>query len=231
MKIYRCRNQDELDKAVKEADKFDEIRLVGDGNFTAYDSANVTAYDSAKVTAYDSANVTAYDSANVTAHDSANVTAYDSAKVTAGKYVSVHKQSALAEIHGGVVIETPAIVNMDTWCDVYGVNIEDKKVVLYKAVGEDYRSPHGTDYTPGTTPEAMDWDGGKEECGGGLHFSPHPAMAMAFNISAKRFVACPVSIEDIVIHPNATMPQKVKARRCCGPVWECDIDGNRIGDK
>jgi hypothetical protein len=98
-------------------------------------------------------------------------------------------------------------------------------VTLFKAVGDNFISPKGGNYTPGTIPSAPDWDGGKIECGGGLHFSPAPRMARVFNDSAKRYVACPVALADIVVHPDGDYPEKVKSRGCCAPVWECDIDG------
>ena len=101
-------------------------------------------------------------------------------------------------------------------------------VVLYKGVGTDYKSIRGGDYTPGTKPEAYDWDGGKQECGRGLHFSPSPMHTLEFNSCVKKFIACPVKAKDIVIHPDGQFPQKVKAKCCCAPVWEVDIDGNRI---
>lgn len=52
-------------------------------------------------------------------------------------------------------------------------------------------------------------------------------MAFAF-IDAKRFVACPVLVSEIVVHKDATYPGKIKAPRCCAPIWEVNIDGERI---
>ena len=51
---------------------------------------------------------------------------------------------------------------------------------------------------------------------------------LEFNSCVKKFIACPVKAKDIVIHPDGQFPQKVKAKCCCAPVWEVDIDGNRI---
>jgi hypothetical protein len=105
--------------------------------------------------------------------------------------------------------------------------------VLYKVVDLSYRSPHGFDYTPGTTPEAPDWDGGQQECGHGLHFSPSPFHAERFAASDwwprdLRYVACPVRLADIVVHPNGAYPDKVKAPRCAGPVYEVDLKGDPV---
>ena len=40
-----------------------------------------------------------------------------------------------------------------------------------------------------------------------------------------RFVACPVRLADIVVHPNGIYPDKVKASGVCAPVYEVDQDG------
>jgi hypothetical protein len=100
--------------------------------------------------------------------------------------------------------------------------------ILFKAVGEGFISQHGCDYSPGTSPSAPDWDGGKEECGGGLHFSPHPVMAEEFHDDPDHFVACPVLLSEIVVHPDGTYPAKCKAPRVAAPCWEVDRDGQKI---
>src|SRR3990167_1371056 len=136
----------------------------------------------------------------------------DTAKITGGHQVKVPRQS------------------VEDWCDYYGVTITKGVVVLYKAVRSDFSASRGgVSYQPGTTPAAPDWDGGKEECGGGLHFSPSPGMALEFFGEAKRFVACPIKLSEIVVHWNGDYPQKVKAAGCCGPVYEVTRHGDRIG--
>jgi len=46
---------------------------------------------------------------------------------------------------------------------------------------------------------------------------------------ATRFLACPVALSDMR-SPTATdcYPQKIKARRVCGPIIEVDINGDAI---
>jgi len=217
------------------------VRAYGSASVEAYDSASVRAYDSASVRAYGSASVWAYGSASVEAYDSASVRAYGSAsvwasgsaRVRASKYVPVRVQKRWdrgVTVTGGVLIEIPVPATAEEWCDFYGVRVEDGVATLFKAVRDDYRSLYGGDYTPGSTPVAQDWDGGVRECGGGLHLSPYPWMAREFDSEATRFVACPVALVDIAVHEDASMPQKVKARGCCGPVYECDRDGARLVD-
>ena len=208
------------------------VTASGSASVRAYDSASVRAYGSASVRAFGSASVRAYDSATVTAYDSATVTASGSASVTASKYVPVQILSSRVKVGGGVQIRKPSPKTATAWCAEYGIKPVRGVVTLFKAVGVDFRSPKGCDYSPGTTPVAADWDGGKEECGGGLHFSPFPWMALRFNSDAKKFVACPVRVKDIANpHKNAAYPEKCKAKGCCAPTWECDIDGKPITAK
>ena len=203
--------QAELDKALKRSNVIPVCR--GNGYFSVGDSATVEAGDSA----------------TVRAGDSATVEAWDSATVRAGKYVAVTKQRGNPAISGGVVIEVPKITTAEEWCDFYGVEVKDGVATLYKALDGEFESGYGFSYTPGTIPDAPDWDGGARECGGGLHFSPRPFLALQFASRAERFVACPVRLSDIAVHPDPMYPNKVKAKGCCGPVWECDIDGNPVG--
>jgi len=207
-----------------------QVRAYGSAQVRASGSAQVRAYGSAQVRASDSAQVTAYGSAQVTASDSAQVTAYGSAQVTAsweGVAITVHGDGPRVE--GGTVIRCDAPHDVREWCRRYGVTVTNGVVVLFKAVNDRFTTQYGVDYSPGSCPVSPDWDGGVQECGGGLHFSPVPWMALKFFCEATRFVACPIRIDDIrVPRPKDTYPEKVKAGACCGAVWECDRDGNRI---
>ena len=176
---------------------------------------------------------TASDSAQVRASGSAQVRASGSAQVRASRFVAVtiHGEAVRAE-GGGVHVRIPRIETVADWCDFYGLTVHDGAVTLYKAVHDDYRSAHGVSYAPGSQPSAPDWDGGEAECGGGLHFSPRPFMALSFNAEASHFIACPVAIADIrAPRPGDHYPAKVKASRVCAPVYEVDLDGNRIADR
>ena len=59
--------------------------------------------------------------------------------------------------------------------------------------------------------------------------SPRPFMALTFAPDAKKFVGCPIAIADIRTPGEGDhSPEKVKAAKCAGPVFEVDIDGERI---
>jgi hypothetical protein len=151
------------------------------------------------------------------------------------------QHSPAAKIKGGRILEMPRPETGAEWCEFYGVEIRkggglNRKLagqdvaILFKAVGKDFVSQHGCDYSPGTSPSAPDWDGGKEECGGGLHFSPHPVMAEEFHADPDHFVACPVLVSEIVVHPDGICPAKCKAPRVAAPCWEVDKNGERVGE-
>ena len=229
--MLEVRTQAELDRALRDYPN-ELIACVGNGTFDAYDSATVHASGSATVRAYDSATVHAYGSATVTASGSATVHAYGSATVTASKWVGVIRAAdCRATVTGGHLLQLPSISTAAEWCEFHGIEVTDGVAVLFKAVGDDWCSANMTpagkriSYKPGSKPKAPDWDGGKAECGGGLHFSPSPHQALGFNTEATRFVGCPVRVDEIVIHPDGMYPDKVKAPRC-GPCFEVDLDGS-----
>ena len=213
MKSIQCRTQAELDAALKDPNLWPE--LVGDGKFEIYGSSQVRAYGSSQVTAY----------------DSSQVTAYDSSQVTASKQVAITKHGKKTKVKGGVQIDYQNPQNLADWFEEYGLKAKRGVVILYKAVGSDFKSERGGDYTPGTTPESDSWST-KEECGHGLHFCGTPCHALGMAANAKRFVGCPVRVDSIAHWPNGDYPQKVKAPRVVKPgCFEVDIDGKPIAER
>ena len=127
------------------------------------------------------------------------------------------------------------VVNLHTardWCEYYGARIDGDHAIVYKGVGKGYRSNHGGDYTPGTMPEDLAWNGKKGECerGCGLNFSPTPRHTHEFHRDPAHYLECRIALDEMVVHfgPQARYPQKCTARRVVAPLIECDIDGNHI---
>ncbi len=146
--------------------------------------------------------------------------------VKAGKNNAVTVHGKLAKVRGGRVVRVSAITTAKAWCEHHGVQVCRGVAVVYKAVDDKYRSSYSGDYTPGTVPEAADWDGGVAECGGGLHFSPSPACAKSFFPQATKFLVCQVRLKDMRKPTESdNYTTKIKARGCCQPVVECDIVG------
>jgi hypothetical protein len=241
-RIVKC--QDDLNKI---PDDFDGLIIItgnvsiskywahveawGSAHVVAWGSAYVEAWGSAHVEARESAHVVARGSAHVEARGSAHVEAWGSAHVEAGKWTSVHKHFLHnGTIEGkGVIIQIPKIETAEEWCEYRGIKIVDGVAILYKAVRDDYKSAHGLLYAPGSCPEAPDWDGGAEECGGGLHFCASIPECLSFDDKATRFLACPINILDMR-NPEAddSYQNKIKAKRVCGPIIEVDIEGKII---
>jgi hypothetical protein len=133
------------------------------------------------------------------------------------------------KIEGGHQVKATKPKTVRQWCSFWGVKVTKTVAIVFKGVNDDWKSPRGADYTPGTSPIAEDWDGGKQECGKGLHFSPCPSMTLEFHSTAKKFVACPIKLKDIAVHPEGSYPQKIKAKGVTGgKCYEVDREGNAI---
>ena len=136
-----------------------------------------------------------------------------------------------AKVSGG----TSEIIDIDSpegWCKFYGVKVSKGMALVYKAVDSNYMSERGTSYAPGSTPQAPDWDGGIKECGGGLHFSPTPRMALCFNSSATKFLGCWVKLGDLRGgNESDHYPEKCKSKGVAVPCFEVDINGEVMGKR
>jgi hypothetical protein len=215
-----------------EARESSHVVAWGSSHVEARGSSHVEARESSHVVARESSHVEARGSSHVVARGAAFVRARDRSKteVATGSTVVVmrHATTAIVE-NGSVVIDVPPVTTAQAWCDYYGVEVKDGVAIVYKAVRDSYCSSHGLLYAPGSAPTAPDWDGGKEECGGGLHFSPRPVAAKGFDPDATKFLACPVALVDMrAPAANDAYPSKIKARGCCGPVREVTLWGEPV---
>ena len=150
--------------------------------------------------------------------------------VVASAMVAICVLGGNPTIDGGGFVTRVDRSTPEKWCEYYGIEMADGYALLYKAVRDDYLSRYKMSYAPGTCPEAPDWDGPARECGGGLHFSPCVAMARAFDDEATRYLACPVLLAEMVVHPDGNYPEKCKAKRVALPCWEVDEDGTAVAD-
>ena len=169
-----------------------------------------------------------WESSHAELRESSHAVLRDSSHAVLSKFACAHIHGNRVKCKGGVQIKIPEILTGKDWCDFYGVEIKRGIAVLFKGTDENYHTQKGVYYKPGTKPQAPDWDGGKAECGGGLHFSPCASGTLRFAPSAKKFVACPVRVKDIVVHKNAKYPDKVKAKGVWAPVWEVDQNGKKV---
>jgi hypothetical protein len=155
---------------------------------------------------------------------------YGSPHITATPSVQVSVLRGTSTIVGTTQIFRVTEDTPEAWCQFYDVPIqEDGTVILYKALNEDYKATRNDfEYLPGSCPVAPDWDP-EIECGGGLHFSPNPIEALAFNPWARHLVACPILLSEIKTHIlSGVIPEKVKAPRVFKPCYEVDSEGKAL---
>lgn len=203
------------------------VRAMDSASVSAWGSASVLATGTVVVEARENAVVVAGGSVVVRAFGAALVRARGKAQVDAADGVSVTRHGE-AVVQGGGIVDAARFTTPAGWCAYYGVAVDDGVATLYKAVDEEFGSYHGGSYRPGTEPRADDWDGGEQECGGGLHMSPLPTFALPHPDDVMRFVACPVRLDDMAVHPNGDYPNKVKVSGVCAPVYEVHEDRSRV---
>lgn len=185
------------------------VRATDYATVLAHGSAEVTASGSAKVHAAGSATVTATGSTTVHASGVGTVHAYDSATVHdvglgtvhAGSHVAIHRRTTRDAVHGGTIIDHTNLDlnNPQTWADYTGAHVQDGEVVLYKAVDDTLTAGHSwtpTTYTIGQTVTCEDWRD-DNDCGGGLHASPHPHQALSYYSNAERMVRVAAPLDSI----------------------------------
>jgi hypothetical protein len=231
------KTQAELDQAVADGVEWIEIRsdrgvwievrACDSSTVRACGSSTVTACGSSTVTAYGSSTVRAYGSSTVRAYGSSTVTACGSSTVRAGSHTAVHLHSGRARIEGGVLIDHTAVDESipATWASYHGAQTTEDTTTVYKAVRADLRSQHGALYEIGSEVSCDDWRD-TDECGNGLHFSPSPAQASAYDTEATRWLECTVKLSDL--RPlTGSSTAKCKAPRAV-VVREVDIAGRPI---
>lgn len=65
-----------------------------------------------------------------------------------------------------------------------------------------------------------------DKCGNGLHFSPSPTQALAYDLDATRFLA--VGVDIATLRPLDGGTAKCKAPAVVRACVEVDIDGNEV---
>lgn len=216
------------------------VRAGRDSQVVASASATVRALRDSKVaaigrsmvTANSGSTVYAYENAYVMSHG-ADVTAFGQAMVC-GLGVAGNPDSLPAWPQERAWFnENPGFGwGPREWCAHWGIPVaDDGTVYVYKGVGTDYlaesKLPDGAFpfYGPGATPEAPDWNPSGANCGTGLHFSPHVAGTFEYRSDGRRWMRCPVHIDEIV-----TLGDKIKAKRVLAPgCVEVDILGQPLG--
>jgi hypothetical protein len=206
----------------------DNCSIVASGScrINARNRCRVEARGSCNITATDNCYVEVWDRCNVETKGVVSVSLWDSScgKLSKKSHTFLHSREAKA-IGGEQTVAY--LENAGDWLAYHGIEPKEGIVTLYKAVNADFSSGHDKTffYKPGTQPLANGWN--EEECSLGLHFCPTPNHAWGFYLPAKRFVACPVSVSELLWKPGWNI-YKAKAPRLAGKCYEVDVDGNPI---
>ena len=104
-------------------------------------------------------------------------------------------------------------VDLKTFKEVYPENVVDGEIILYKSVSPTNLTDFKTGkikYEIGKTIDCPDFDPDKNrECGGGLHLSPTPELALNYN--QGKLLKCRVKVKDMVIYSKCIT--KVRCRK------------------
>ncbi len=101
--------------------------------------------------------------------------------------------------------------DINTFNEMHGNG--SNEIILYKSVRSDNNKDFYTntiEYKVGSEVKCPDFDPSiNRECGGGLHLSPSPMLALSFN--RGKVLKCSVKLKDIVVYPHNTMKVRCKA--------------------
>jgi len=100
-----------------------------------------------------------------------------------------------------IIISPRVTYNIKSFCDIYADNMDSKKeIILYKSVRPDNQKDFYTNSIKYTgTVECPDFDKDEtRQCGGGLHLSPTPDLALSYNNGTV--LKCRVAVKDIVVY-------------------------------
>jgi hypothetical protein len=200
------------------------VKAYGNSTVKAYGNSTVEAYDNSMVKAWDNSTVKAWDNSTVEAYDNSMVKAYDNSTVKAYGYSTVvghHASVIICMLHDNPdaitvhddareIITKQWLHTVESFIDCYMQNVQnDGRILLYKSVKEDL-----TDFFSGRIKyegivRCPDWDPNpNRECGGGLHLSPTPELALWHN--EGKILQCLVRPDDFVVYP--TNIKKVRCR-------------------
>jgi hypothetical protein len=106
--------------------------------------------------------------------------------------------------------------DIKSFCDCYKSQIKGKYITLYKSVNPKTK----TDFYTGKihyrgTVSCPDFDPHPDrQCGGGLHLSPTPQLALSYNQGL--LLECKVALADIVIYPQDITKVRCKKVKVIG---------------
>jgi hypothetical protein len=110
--------------------------------------------------------------------------------------------------------------NINSFIDIYNLTNEDDSIILYKTVRKDTLCDFRTNSIKyeGIV-KCPDFDSSKDrECGGGLHLSPTPELAISFAEGEYKLLKCKVKLKDIVVYGKNIQKVRCKQVKVLGEV-------------
>ena len=218
------------------------VEAWGSSRVEAWDSSRVEAWGSSSVEAWDSSRVVARDSSSVVARGSSRVEALGDAfvRIVSAAVKVVLNATAIAAVSASLKVKIKKAAHATIcklpeldWFDANGVK-KAKTITLYKRVSAAFKTQEGTEretcWPVGATLDHPAWNPTAEECGvGKFHACSRPFFCDEFrNTPGDVYIAIRVAAADLYEWKNPKYPHKIAFRR--GKVlYQCDIDGERIG--
>jgi hypothetical protein len=213
----------------------------GSSHVEARESSHVEAWGSSHVVARESSHVVAWGSSHVEARESSHVEAWESSHVVASMNASLKVQNSRVIIEkitqqavaicleqctvkekdntARVIVCPRVLYDIKSFADIYKDNLTGKgKIILYKSVNPktlcDFHTGkikyEGTVTCPDFDPDP------ERECGGGLHLSPMPELALKYNNG--KVLKCEVALKDIVVYGHNIDKVRCKKVKVVGEV-------------
>ena len=212
------------------------VEAMGNSHVKARENSHVEAWGNSHVEAMENSHVEAWENSHVKAWENSHVEAWENSHVEAwensstkalapGVVIEKLKQEATlilverfavkikSKDETAHVIETKrARHDIRSFTEFHNLSPKKKKITLFKVV----QPATLTDFYTGTitykgTVNCPDWDPDpSRECGGGLHLSPTPELALRYNWGGI-VLKCEVNVDDIVIYPYDI--SKVRCRK------------------
>jgi hypothetical protein len=217
----------------------------GNSSVVARENSSVEAWENSSVVAWGNSSVVARGNSSVEARGNSSVVARGNSSVKTNIYylglVLLFGFSALwipknSKAKYEQKSKTTTVItyhNETKFLEREGVNVVDKKVVIFKRVSHDWKTQENTKnetlWIPKTTVEHHDWRPESGECGEGkYHACSRPYFCDEFRSTrTDRYVAIEVEVKDLKEWENPQYPHKIAFRKC-NVLFECNKLGKEV---
>ena len=199
--------------------------LLDDSRAVLRDSSHAVLLDDSRAVLRDSSRAVLCGSSHAVLRDSSRAVLRDSSYAKAyGTETTIDKllhhavviceddvvvKHTIRHATASIIIQRPFIHSKESFLELYPPD-EHGMVTLYKVTQD-----NGTDYYTGRIRysgevECPDWDDDtKRQCGGGLHLSPTPELALIYHHG--QVLVCKCHVDDLVVYPHDIT--KVRCRK------------------